>query len=113
MKKVLFILSFSILFQSCFSYKSVDYNNIAIDKKQKIKVEMLDKTNFKGQLVSKDETKMILEKNRSTLTILKEEIYEVKVVKFSILKSSGIVAVVAVLIAILAPSIIAGANSGV
>ncbi len=48
---------------------------------------MLSGTNFKGQLVSKDETKIILENNRSVQTILKEEIHEVKVVKFSILKS--------------------------
>ena len=78
---------------------------------------MLSGTNFKGQLVSKDETKIILENNRSVQTILKEEIHEVKVVKFSILKSSrlvvAVVAVVAVLVALFANSIIAGANSGV
>ena len=99
MKKVLFILSFLILFQSCFSYKSADYNNIAIDKKQKIKVEMLDKTSFKGQLVSKDETTIILENNRSTQTILKEEIHEVKVRAFSILKTAAAVAgVIAIIV---------------
>jgi len=48
-----------------------------------VEVEMLDRTNFKGQLVSKDETTMTLEDNGSTQTILVEEIYEVKVVKFS------------------------------
>ena len=75
---------------------------------------MLSGTNFKGRLVSKDETKIILENNRSVQTILKEEIHEVKVVKFSILKSSRlVVAVVAVLVALFANSIIAGANSGV
>ena len=74
---------------------------------------MLSGTNFKGQLVSKDETKIILENNRSVQTILKEEIHEVKVVKFSILKSSGlVVAVAAVFTVLFANSIIAGANSG-
>ena len=87
MKKLILLLSVSILFQSCFSYKPVDYNNIIADKKQKIEVEMLDKTNFKGQLVSKDETAMVLENNRSNKTIQKDEIYDLKVRKFSILKT--------------------------
>ncbi|MDA8904323.1 hypothetical protein N9I95_00550 [Flavobacteriaceae bacterium] len=89
MKNLTLLLSISILFQSCFNYKSVDYNNITTDKKQMVEVEMLDRTNFKGQLVSKDETTMTLEDNGSTQTILVEEIYEVKVVKFSALKTLG------------------------
>tara|TARA_B100000787_G_scaffold20368_1_gene13924 strand:+ start:118 stop:456 length:339 start_codon:yes stop_codon:yes gene_type:complete len=87
MKNLALLLSFSILFQSCSSYKSVDYSSITADKKQKIEVEMLDRTNFKGQLVSKDETTMVLENNKSTQTIQKDEIYDLKVRKFSILKT--------------------------
>jgi len=87
MKNLTFLLLVSILFQSCFSYKSVDYPSITADKKQKIEVEMLDRTNFKGQLVSKDETTMVLENNKSTQTIQKDEIYDLKVRKFSILKT--------------------------
>ena len=90
MKKLYILLSFLILFQSCFSYKSVNYDTISSDdKKQKIQVEMLDRTKFSGQLVSKDEKTMTLENNGSTQTILKKDIYEVKVVKFSILKTLG------------------------
>ena len=90
MKKLFILLSFLILFQSCFSYKSVNYDTISIDdKKQKIQVEMLDRTKFNGQLVSKDDKTMTLENNGSTQTILKKDIYEVKVVKFSILKTLG------------------------
>ena len=87
MKNLTFLLLVSILFQSCFSYKSVDYSSITAGKKQKIEVEMLDRTNFKGQLVSKDETTMVLENNKSTQTIQKDEIYDLKVRKFSILKT--------------------------
>ena len=62
MKKLsLLLLLLSILFQSCYSYKTVDYNNIAIEKKQKVEVLMLNKTSFKGQLVSKNDKTMILE----------------------------------------------------
>ena len=93
MKKIIYIFAFSILFQSCFSYKSVNYDTISNDnKKQKIQVEMLDRTKFSGQLVSKDDKTMILETNGSTQTILKKDVYEVKVVKFSILKTLGNVA---------------------
>ena len=90
MKNLFVLLSFLILFQSCFSYKSVNYDTISSDdKKQKIQVEMLDRTKFSGQLVSKDDKTMTLENNGSTQTILKKDIYEVKVVKFSILKTLG------------------------
>ena len=43
MKELIFLLSFSILFQSCFSYKSIDINTIAIEKKQKFELEKVDK----------------------------------------------------------------------
>ena len=89
MKKLLFLLSFSILFQSCFSYKSIGYNNIEIDKKQKIKVLMLNKTSVKGELVSKNEKAMILETKDGQGTIPLEEIYDVQVRKFAFLKTLG------------------------
>ena len=93
MKKLFILLSFFSLFQSCFSYKSVNYDTISNDnKKQKIQVEMLDRTKFIGQLVSKDDKTMTLETNGSTQTILKKDVYEVKIVKFSILKTLGNVA---------------------
>ena len=53
---------------------------------------MLDRTKFNGQLVSKDDKTIILENKGSTQTILKKDVYEVKVVKFSILKTLGNVA---------------------
>ena len=112
MKKLIFLLSVSILFQSCFSYKTVDYNNIIIEKKQKVELENLDRTNIKGQLVSKDEKIVILETNKGLQTILKDEIYEVRVRSFSILKSTGVIAAAALLTVLFATSIIAGANSG-
>ena len=64
MKKLIFLLLFSILFQSYFSYKSVDFNSIESEKNQKFKVAKLDKTKIKGQLVSINEKTMILENNK-------------------------------------------------
>ena len=92
MKKLIFLLLFSILFQSCFSYKSVDLNSIESEKNQKFKVAKLDRTKIKGQLVSINEKTMILENNKGLQTILKDEIYDIKVGKFSILKSAGVIA---------------------
>ena len=102
MKKLIFLLLFSILFQSCFSYKSVDFKSNSIEKKQKFKVTKLDRTNIKGRLVSKNEKTMILENNEGLQTILKDEIYDMKVRKFAILKSFGVVAGAAVLTALFA-----------
>tara|TARA_B100000768_G_scaffold174371_1_gene184585 strand:+ start:615 stop:950 length:336 start_codon:yes stop_codon:yes gene_type:complete len=86
MKKLIFLLLISILFQSCFSYKSIDFKSISREKKQKFEVAKIDRTNVKGRLVSIDENRMILENKGQNQTILKDEIYEVKVRKFSILK---------------------------
>ena len=93
MKTLTLLLSFSILFQSCLSYKSVDYNNIAANNNNKmIEIQTVDRTNVKGVLVSIDENSMTLENNGATQTIPKEEIYDLKVKKFSALKTLGGVA---------------------
>ena len=83
MKKLLPILILSFLFQSCFSYKSVNFNDIKNEKKQKFEVSKLDKTIIKGRLISIDENTMILENKGQKQTILKDEIYDLKVRKFS------------------------------
>ena len=110
MKNFIFLLSFSILFQSCFSYKTVDYNNIAIEKKQKFEVSGVGGKNIKGRLVSKNEQLMILENNGQLQEMPVSEIYEVKVRKFSILKSTGLLGATyaAILVGILIAIIAAG-----
>ena len=101
MKKLLLLLLFSFLFQSCFTYKSVNFDDIKNEKKQKFEVSKLDKTNIKGQLVSIDENVMILENRNGNQTINENEIYDVKVRKFSILKlATGIVGTYGALVVI-------------
>ena len=101
MKKLILLLLFSFLFQSCFSYKSLNFNDIKNEKKQKFKVSKLDKTNIKGRLVSIDENVMILENRNGNQTINENEIYDVKVRKFSILKlATGIVGTYGALVVI-------------
>jgi DNA gyrase/topoisomerase IV subunit A len=89
MKNFSLLLLLSILFQSCFSYKTVDYNNIAIEKKQKFEVKGVKGKYIKGRLVSKDEQLMILENNGQLQEISVDEINEVKVRTFSIWKTAG------------------------
>jgi len=89
MKKRSLLLSFLILFQSCFSYKTVDYNRIPIEKKQKVEVKGIGGINIKGTLVSKNEQTLILDTNGQLQEISMDEINEVKVRKFSIWKTAG------------------------
>jgi hypothetical protein len=91
MKKLLFLLSFSILFQSCYSYKSIDYNNIEIDKNQNLEVLRLKKTSIKGRLVSKNEKTIILQTKNGQGTIPMEEVLNIKVKEFSLLKTAGLI----------------------
>jgi len=92
MKKIILLLLFSFLFQSCFSYKSVNFGDIKNKKKQKFVVSKLDKSNIKGRLVSIDKNVMILENRNGYEKINENEIYDVKVRKFSVIKSAtGIV----------------------
>ena len=90
MKNFSSLLLFLILFQSCFSYKTVDFNSNPIEKKQKVEVKGVGGTYIKGTLVSKNEQILTLNNNGQLQKIPVSEIYEVKVRKFSILKSSGV-----------------------
>ena len=94
MKKLLFLLSFSILFQSCYSYKSIDYSTIEIDKNQILEVLRLNKTSVKGRLVSKNEKTIILQTKYGQGEIPMEEVYNVKVKEFSLLKTAGFIALI-------------------
>ena len=85
-KSVVFSLSFLILFQSCFSYRTVNYSEISNDKKQKIELEMLDRTKLSGQLVSTDDRTITLQNDGIEQKVLKKDIYEIRIKMFSILK---------------------------
>ena len=120
MKNFIFLLSFAILFQSCFSYKKVDYNEITSVKKQKVQLLKLGSYSFiEGRLVSKNENIMILENNGQLQTIPREEIIALGVRKFSILKSGGlftgvllVAAIALVVAALIAFAVGGGPNMG-
>ena len=94
------------MFQSCYSYKTVNYNSIPIEKKQKVEVKAIGGINIKGTLVSKNEQKLTVDTNRQLQEISVDEIYEVKVRKFSLLKSYGLLVSITVVTAAIFPEIL-------
>ena len=97
MKKLLIfsLISFSLLFQSCSSYKSFDYDSALDDKYQKIRIVMIDGTKYNGTLVKKDEQNLYISTwDGTTFKIPKKGIYEVKIQKPSYLKTGGLISVI-------------------
>ena len=97
MKKLLVfsLISFSLLFQSCSSYKSIDYDSAMAEKYQKIRVVMIDGTKYNGTLVKKDEQNLYISTwDGTTFKIPKKGIYEVKIQKPSYLKTGGFISVI-------------------
>lgn len=92
MKKQLALcfIFFALLFQSCSTYKPIDYDSIKTDREQKFRVVMIDKMKIKGRLVNKDDKSIFLVTwDGKTLKIPKEGIDELKIKKFSYLKTGG------------------------
>ena len=91
MKKLILLLLFSFLFQSCFSYKSVNFDDIKNEKKQKIIIETIYKENIKGKLIYIDEKQITLKKSGELKSVSKGEIRNISVRKFSISKTAEVV----------------------
>jgi hypothetical protein len=92
MKKLLALclIIFSFLFQSCSSYKSVEYNDIKNETDKKYKVVMNDNVKVKGTFVNKDVKNIYLQTwDGKTLKIPKEGINELKIKEFNVLKTVG------------------------
>ena len=90
MKKLILLLLFSFLFQSCFSYKSVNFDDIKNEKKQKIFIETIYKENIKGKLIYIDEKQITLKNSGELKSFSKDEIRNVSVRKFSISKTAEV-----------------------
>jgi uncharacterized GH25 family protein len=80
MKKLLLLLLFSFLFQSCLSYKSVNFDDIKNGKDVKIDV-----------ILNKGVEGMRYIKNGELKSVSKEEIRNISVRKFSISKTAEVV----------------------
>ena len=111
MKKLLLLMSLSILLQSCFSYKAVDYKRNAIQISQEVKVQTNNQESYKGRFVSvnEDEISIISNTNGQQLAIPHTSILYVGTKSFSALKTLGFAYfVVPVLIAL--PFLLANLN---
>lgn len=88
MKKIVFLLSFIFLLQSCFSYKTINSKS-EIKENKKIKIVKIDNHIIKGKIVSKNEKEItiISSNKRQPLTIPISEVKNLKIKKFSYLKT--------------------------
>ena len=68
--------------------RQVEYNNIDTEKKQTLRIQKDDRTKIKGKLVSKDDNKIIISKSGENQTVLQENIEEIRVKKFSIIRTA-------------------------
>tara|TARA_X000000950_G_C13313070_1_gene417401 strand:- start:44 stop:403 length:360 start_codon:yes stop_codon:yes gene_type:complete len=88
--KLLYFIALCILFQSCSSYKSAQYNDIKNEKDKKYKVVMNDRVKVKGTFVNKDVKNIYLQTwDGKILKIPKEGINELKIKEFNVLKTFG------------------------
>jgi len=88
--KPLYFIALCILFQSCSTYKSVEYNDIKNETDKKYKIVMNDKVKVKGTFVNKDDKNIYLQtRDGKTLRIPKEGINELKIKKPDVLKTLG------------------------
>ena len=89
MKKVIYILSILILFQSCYSYKTVDFKGQELKSNMKVKIKLVSGNIIKGKLKEITKTDLVL-KNK-TIKIYKVE--ELKTKRLSKTKNSIIGAI--------------------
>lgn len=90
MKKIIYLLALSIIFQSCMTTKFVDYSDDVFEDQQKLRITLVDKTSVKGQLVSKNDTRIVLANDGGTKTIPREQISNIKIKQFSVGKTFGL-----------------------
>ena len=89
MKKIYFF-NFLILFQSCFTYRDITYNNLKNGEKVIIKIEKQDRTKIKGQIISINDEVIILKSKGNLKSISLDEIFGVQKRNFSLFKTGSV-----------------------
>lgn len=77
------LLSILILFQSCYSYKKVDLQNLKIDTSKKYVIKTSKGQLDKGKIVKITNNTITLQKGKNLVVIPKNYIKEIKVQKHS------------------------------
>ncbi len=89
MKKITYLLSVVILFQSCYSYKTLyvkDYNKT---NNKKVRIELIDSTKYKGRIINYNNDIFVIEKNNKIVEFHISEIKTIKQRKVSTIKTLG------------------------
>lgn len=88
LKHVSILISYCILFQSCYSYKTIKSNEKDIELFKKYKIDLKNSKIIKGKIVGfYNDTIQVLSKGKN-LKISEKDIKEIKKRKFSLLKTS-------------------------
>tara|TARA_R110001599_G_scaffold319328_1_gene529135 strand:- start:30 stop:362 length:333 start_codon:yes stop_codon:yes gene_type:complete len=89
MKKLAYLLSILILFQSCYSYKTFDLNNYETIKPKKVKIELKNAKKYDGKIIEYSINRIVLKNTIKTRIISVSEIEKIKGRKFSLAKTLG------------------------
>lgn len=78
------------MFQSCFTYRDITYNNLKNGEKVTIKIEKQDRSKIKGQIISINDEVIILKSKGNLKSISLDEIFGVQKRNFSLLKTGSV-----------------------
>lgn len=84
------ILILSLLLQSCYTYKTIDPNKTHLTEGKKYKIKVDNKVQ-KANLVSLNDSTATFKTGNKNIQIAEKEIGEIKIRKFSILKTASLV----------------------
>ena len=87
MNKTIYLLAILILFQSCYTYKTFDIKYYNTLRPKKVKIELLNATKLKGQIIDFNKDTMTVKKINETIKIPVLDIKTIKKREFSFLKS--------------------------
>ena len=89
MKKVIYLLSMLLLFQSCYSYKTFDFKDYKKVKPKKVKIELKDSRKLKGKILDYNNNSIVLKTRKEILKISNSSIFKIKGRNFSYLRTGG------------------------
>lgn len=91
MKKLIYVLSFFIIFQSCYSYKTIDHNNYVAHKREKFKVTTDENKKIEGKIILKNEKEIIISTKESSkkITIPSNQIKKIEKRRVSTVNTLG------------------------
>lgn len=91
--RIICLFLISVLLQSCYSYKNIDFKNSTLKEGKVYKINR-GGTLLKSKLISSNDTILKVQLNKEEKQIPIVEIKEMKERKFSILKTVGLVPII-------------------